>query len=72
MKGILDINKSKQIIDRILKSNQVYDEFRKEKEIANKKFEENKYFEMEMPMEEDPNAKRSLEENDSDIQDNFD
>lgn len=27
---------------------------------------------MEMPMEEDPNAKRSLEENDSDIQDNFD
>ncbi len=63
MKGILDTNKEKTIINNILKSNEIYDEFMTKKMIEQKNFEDNQRFEIEAPIEEDPNAKKSIQEN---------
>lgn len=63
MKGILDTNKEKTIINNILKSNEIYDEFMTKKMIEQKNFEDNQHFEIEAPIEEDPNAKKSIQEN---------
>lgn len=63
MKGILDTNKEKTIINNILKSNEIYDEFMTKKMIQQKNFEDNQRFEIEAPIEEDPNAKKSIQEN---------
>lgn len=57
MKGILDINREKEIIDKILKNNQIYDQFMIKKIIQQKRFQKNKEFVIDMPVEEDPNIK---------------
>lgn len=44
MKGILDTNKEKTIINNILKSNEIYDEFMTKKMIEQKNFEDNQRF----------------------------
>lgn len=50
MKGILDTNKEKTIINNILKSNEIYDEFMTKKMIEQKNFEDNQRFEIEAPI----------------------
>ena len=59
MEKILDNKKERNIIDSILKSNQIYEDFMRGKIEERNKFEENKYFSIEMGIEEDPNLKKN-------------
>lgn len=46
MKGVLDIKREKKIIDKILKSNEVYNKYMLRKVIEQRNFEDHKEFEI--------------------------